>query len=53
MLLANHLDLRDNTTCYLYTSVDNLQFYTVDVQKLAEDTPLGEQRTLLSLIMIP
>ena len=35
-----HLD--DNTTCQLYMSkYNNIHFYTVDVERLAKESPLG------------
>ena len=35
------LHLRDNTTCQLYQSKYPIKFYTIDVEKFAQNTPLG------------
>ena len=40
ILFSNILDLTDNSTCYLYSSVTNVRFYTVDLHKIYKDTPL-------------
>jgi len=40
ILLNNTLDLTDNSTCYLYKTVPNVEFYTVDLSTIFEDTPL-------------
>ena len=41
LMFSSQLDLRDNTTCQLYMSNNNIKFYTVDVVALSENTPLG------------
>ena len=44
VMVSAYLDLRDNTTCQLYTNYGEfLTFYTVDIVSLARDTPLGLQ----------
>ena len=35
------LHLRDNTTCQLYQSKYPIKFYTIDVEKFTQNTPLG------------
>ena len=42
ILLSDTLDLTDNSTCYLYTSVSNINFYKLDLEKIYEDTPLHD-----------
>jgi len=42
ILLSNTLDLTDNSTCYLYTSVSNINFYKIDLEKIYEKTPLQD-----------
>ena len=43
VILARHLDLRDNTTCYLYMKSDKVKIFSLDVQTFAENSPLGKQ----------
>ena len=40
LLFSSELNLRDNTTCQLYMSGNNIKFYTVDVVDFARNTPL-------------
>jgi len=40
LMFSPELDLRDNTTCQLYMSNNNIQFFYVDVAALAKNTPL-------------
>jgi len=40
ILLSDTLDLTDNSTCYLYTSVSNISFHKIDLEKIYENTPL-------------
>ena len=41
-MVSDYLELRDNTTCQLYTNYGNsLTFYTVDFVSLSQGTPLG------------
>ena len=42
VMLAQRLTLDDNTTCQLQ-SYTNIHFYSVDIEKLAVDSPLGKK----------
>ena len=42
VMTATQLDLRDNTTCYLYMHNNKVKFYTVDVLAFSLNTPLGK-----------
>ena len=37
---SSFLDLHDNSTCYLYQNVTNIQFYTIKLKDAFEETPL-------------
>ena len=41
VMLSEKLLLEDNTTCHLATSHHNIQFYTVNITKLALGTAIG------------
>ena len=41
VMFSSQLDLRDNTTCQLYMSNNNIKFYTINVKSFASDSPLG------------
>ena len=41
VLLSPQLNLTDNTTCQLVNSGLNINFFTVDIEFITEDTPLG------------
>ena len=41
-MTSAYLNLRDNVTCYLFTSVPHLKIYTVDYHSLSVGTPVGE-----------
>ena len=43
VMFSSQLDLMDNTTCQLYMSNNNIQFFYVDVAALAKNTPLGKK----------
>ena len=45
ILLSGHLDLRDNTTCSLTRSRPEIKFYTVDLETIGRDTPLGNHHS--------
>merc|ERR1719483_1823065 len=40
VMFSSSLDLRDNTTCQLYMSNNNIKFYTIDVDKFSANSPL-------------
>ena len=40
ILLSDSLDLTDNSTCYLYQTVQNVEFYTVNWDNIFKDTPI-------------
>ena len=42
VMTSAYLNLRDNVTCYLFTSVPHLKIYTVDYHSLSVGTPVGE-----------
>ena len=42
VMLSTHLDLRENTTCQLYMSNNNIRFFTIDLPAFAIDSPLGK-----------
>ena len=41
VLLSPQLNLTDNTTCQLVNSGLNINFFTIDIESITEDTPLG------------
>ena len=41
VLLSPQLNLRDNTTCQLINSGLKINFFTIDIESITEDTPLG------------
>ena len=41
VLLSPQLNLTDNTTCQLVNSGLNINFFTIDIEFITEDTPLG------------
>ena len=41
VMFSSQLDLRDNTTCQLYMSNNNIKFYTINVKAFAAGSPLG------------
>ena len=41
VMMTERLDLTDNTTCFLLNSYDNIQFYTVNLTRLALNTSIG------------
>ena len=43
VMFSSLLDLRDNTTCQLYMSNNNIRFYTIDVESFSADSPLGKK----------
>ena len=43
-MTATQLDLRDNTTCYLYMKRDTVKFYSMDAGAFAVNSPLGKYR---------
>ena len=43
VMFSSLLDLRDNTTCQIYMSNNNIRFYTIDVESFSADTPLGRK----------
>ena len=50
VMTAWRLDLEDNTTCELYrANYHNVRFYTVDIARLARDTPLGQTSDNISI----
>ena len=42
VVMATQLDLRDNTTCYLYMKKDTVKIYSIDVQIFSMNSPLGK-----------
>ena len=42
LVTATQLDLRDNTTCYLYKTNKNIKFYSIDVMAFSLNSPLGK-----------
>ena len=42
VMFSTHLDLRENTTCQLFMSNNNIRFYTIDLPAFASDSPLGK-----------
>ena len=45
VMTASVLELGDNTTCELYrANMTNLHFFTVDLERLARNTPLGRPK---------
>ena len=42
VMFSSLLDLRDNTTCQLCMSNNNIRFYTINVESFSADTPLGK-----------
>jgi len=40
VMFSSQLDLRENTTCQLYMSNNNIKFYTINVENFAADSPL-------------
>ena len=43
VVMATYLDLRDNTTCYLYIKSDKLKIFSLDIKKFAENSPIGNE----------
>ena len=43
VVMATYLDLRDNTTCYLYMKSDKLKIFSLDIEKFAENSPIGNE----------
>ena len=41
VMMSERLDLTDNTTCFLINSDLNIQFYTVNLTRLALNTSIG------------
>ena len=41
VMISTHLDLRENTTCQLYMSNNNIRFFTIDLSAFTIDSPLG------------
>ena len=42
VMFSTHLELRENTTCQLYMSNNNIRFFTIDLPAFAIDSPLGK-----------
>merc|ERR1712179_137851 len=40
VVMATYLDLRDNTTCYLYMKSKKVKIFSLHVQKFAQNSPL-------------
>ena len=49
VMTATQLDLRDNTTCYLYMHDNKVKFYTVDVMAFSLNSPLGKSLCLYNM----
>ena len=45
-MTATQLDLRDNTTCFLYMKRDTVKFYSMDADAFAVNSPLGKYKVL-------
>ena len=43
VVMASNLDLRDNTTCYLYMKSDKVEIFSLDIQTFVENSPLGKE----------
>ena len=43
VVMASNLDLRDNTTCYLYMKSNKVKIFSLDVQTFAKNSPLGKE----------
>jgi len=50
LLTSTFLDTFDNSTCYLYMTVDNVIFYTINLAKIFSGTPLEGFEKRKSLI---
>ena len=42
VMMSERLDLTDNTTCFLINSDLNIQFFTVNLKRLAFNTSIGK-----------
>jgi len=40
VVMASNLDLRDNTTCYLYMKSNKVKIFSLDIQTFVENSPL-------------
>ena len=42
LVMASNLDLRDNTTCYLYNSGLDINFLFLNISTISKGTVLGQ-----------
>ena len=44
VVMSTQLDLRDNTTCYLYMKLKTVKIFSIDIEIFSVNSPLGKKK---------